>query len=100
MKVTLATHGGHAAGIYLQRTPKVIDCDALDERSAAELRGLAAAASSAPPGATAGRKAPDEMSYTITIEDDGRKTVLSQSDTTMSAEFGQLLAWMQRHSGT
>ena len=37
------------------------------------------------------------MSYTITIEDQGRKTVLSQSDTTMSAEFGKLLAWLQRH---
>ena len=38
------------------------------------------------------------MSYTITIED-GRKTVLSQSDTAMSAEFGRLLAWLQRYPG-
>ena len=39
------------------------------------------------------------MSYTITIEDDGHETVLSQSDTAMSAEFGKLLAWLQRHPG-
>jgi hypothetical protein len=37
------------------------------------------------------------MSYTITIEDDGHQTVLSQSDTAMSADFGKLLAWLQRH---
>jgi hypothetical protein len=39
------------------------------------------------------------MSYTITIEDDGRQTVLSQSDTAMSADFGKLLAWLRRHPG-
>jgi hypothetical protein len=39
------------------------------------------------------------MSYTITIEDDGQQTVLSQSDTAMSAEFGKLLAWLQHHPG-
>ena len=100
MKVTLAQHGGQAAGIYLQRAPKVVDCAALDEPSAAELRTLAVAASAAPPRAATRGKAPDEMSYTITIEDDGRQTVLSQSDTTMSAEFGRLLAWLQRQPRT
>jgi len=38
------------------------------------------------------------MSYTITVQDEGRETVLSQSDTTMSEEFGKLLAWLQRYS--
>jgi hypothetical protein len=38
------------------------------------------------------------MSYTITVQDDGRETVLSQSDTTMAADFGKLLAWLQRQS--
>ena len=37
------------------------------------------------------------MSYTITIQDQGRETVLSQSDTTMSADFAKLLAWLRRH---
>jgi hypothetical protein len=40
------------------------------------------------------------MSYTITIDDDGRETVLSQSDTTMSADFGKLLTWLRRHPNT
>jgi hypothetical protein len=37
------------------------------------------------------------MSYTITLQDQGRETVLSQSDTTMSADFAKLLAWLQRY---
>ncbi len=38
------------------------------------------------------------MSYSIAIDDGGRETVLSQSDTAMSAEFGRLLAWLQRNT--
>lgn len=97
MKVTFAQHGGQAAGIYLQRPPLVIDTAALDEAAATEVRDLVAAAGSAPPRAPNVRRARDEMSYTITIQDDGRETTLSQSDTTMSAEFAKLLAWLRRH---
>ena len=98
MKVTLSRHGGQAAGINLQRPPQVVDSAALDESGASELKRLAASAVSAAAPARSGRTR-DEMSYTITIEDDGRKTVLSQSDTAMSAEFGRLLAWLQRYPG-
>ena len=98
MKVSLSKHGGQAAGIYLQRAPQVVDSAALDGPEASELKRLAAAALSAAAPARSGR-ARDDMSYTITIDDDGRETVLSQSDTAMSAEFGRLLAWLQRHSG-
>jgi len=98
MKVRLSKHGGLAAGINLQRPPQVVDSAALDESAASELKRLAASAVSAAAPARSGR-ARDEMSYTITIEDDGHETVLSQSDTAMSAEFGRLLAWLQRHSG-
>ena len=98
MKVTLSKHGGQAAGINLQRPPQVVDSAALDESGASELKRLAASAVSAAAPARSGR-ARDEMSYTITIEDDGRETVLSQSDTAMSAEFGRLLAWLQRYPG-
>jgi hypothetical protein len=98
MKISLAQHGGQAAGINLQRPPLVIDSAVLDETAAAELRGLVAAAGSTPPRAPNRGKARDEMSYKITIEDDGRETVLSQSDTTMSEEFGKLLTWLRRHS--
>jgi hypothetical protein len=97
MKVTLVQRGGLAAGINLQRPPQVVDAATLDGTEAAELKALAAAAMAAPAGATATGKARDEMSYVITIEDQGRETVLSQSDTTMSAEFGKLLAWLRRH---
>jgi emfourin len=37
------------------------------------------------------------MSYTITIEDGGRQTVLKQSDTAMSPAFAALLTWIQSH---
>ena len=92
MKVTLSRHGGQAAGIYLQRPPQVVDSAALDGSQVSELKRLVAATAPARSG-----QARDETSYTITIEDDGRQTVLSQSDTAMSADFGKLLAWLQRH---
>jgi hypothetical protein len=95
MKVIFVQHGGQAAGINLQRPPLVIDTAALDPATAVELKNLVAAASSAP-SRTPNPKARDEMSYKITIQEDGRETVLSQSDTTMSAEFGKLLAWLRR----
>jgi hypothetical protein len=97
MKISLAQHGGQAAGINLNRPPKVIDSAALDEPKAAELKGLVAAATSTPSSAASSGKARDEMSYTITLQDQGRETVLSQSDTTMSADFAKLLAWLQRY---
>ena len=97
MKITLAQHGGLAAGIRLNRPPIAIDAAALEASQAAEMKALAAAAVGAPPGARSG-KARDEMSYTLTIEDGGHQTVLSQSDTSMSIEFGKLLAFLQRHS--
>jgi emfourin len=96
MKVTLIQRGGLAAGINLQRPPQVVDAATLDDAEAAELKALAGAAITAPAGRASG-KARDEMSYVITIEDQGRETILSQSDTTMSAEFGKLLAWLRRH---
>jgi hypothetical protein len=97
MKITLAQHGGQAAGIYLQRPPLVIDTALLDEAKAAELKDLVTAAGSVPQRTPNLGKARDEMSYKITVQDNGHETILSQSDTTMSAEFGKLLAWLQRH---
>jgi hypothetical protein len=97
MKIILGQHGGQAAGIVLQRPPLVIDTTSLDKAEAAELQDLVAAAATAPPAPGTG-KARDEMSYKITIQDGGKETVLSQSDTTMSAEFGKLLGWLRRHS--
>ncbi len=98
MKVTLSQHGGQAAGIHLRRPPQIVDAAALDESRASELKRLTAAAVAAPAPVRSGQ-ARDEMGYTVTIEDDGRETVLSQSDTAMSTEFGKLLAWLQRYPG-
>ena len=99
MKVTLAQHGGQAASIYLRRAPLVVDAAALDTTKAAELRGLVDAAKAAPVAAATSAKARDQMSYKITIEDAGGETVLSGSDTAMSAEFGKLLSWLRRNPG-
>src|SRR5262245_51191794 len=98
MKVSLSKHGGQAAGIYLQRPPQVVDTAALDDAEASELKRLAASAVSATAPAPSGRER-DDMGYTITIEDNGHQTVLSQSDTAMSDDFGKLLAWLKRHPG-
>lgn len=95
MKVILAQHGGQAAGIHIQRAPRIIDSTALDEAERVELDSLVLAARTAPPRASSG-KARDQLSYTITVQDGAHETVLSQSDTTMSEEFGKLLAWLQR----
>ncbi|MGH3776267.1 MAG: protealysin inhibitor emfourin [Pseudonocardiaceae bacterium] len=102
MRVTLATHGGLAAAINLRRPPRVVDADTLAEPAAKELSQLVAAAkAAATPGevteAGPGR-APDEMSYTITVEDGGQHVVLTESDTTMSPEFGALLSWLEERS--
>jgi hypothetical protein len=97
MKVTLAQHGGQAAGINLRLPPRVVDTATLRADEAAELARLVGDAATAPAAAaTAPGKARDAMSYTITIEDGARQTVLSQSDTTMSEAFGKLLTWLQR----
>ncbi len=97
MKVTLAEHGGLAAGV--RRLPRVVEADALPKAAAAELTRLVADAKAASgvqqdgPG-----RARDAMSYTITIEDGGGPTVLRQSDMTMSPAFAALLTWLKRHA--
>jgi len=98
MKISLAKHGGLAAGMLLGRPPQVLDAGTLSPEAAAELERLIAAAS-ASPMVESGRpgQARDAMSYTITIEDDGRQTVLRQSDTNMSPAFACLRAWLERH---
>jgi hypothetical protein len=101
MRVTLATHGGHAAGIYLQRPPHVVDTETLPEPAAEKLSRLVAAAKAVEVSAAASdERARDAMSYTITVEDRGRSTVLAQSDVTMSREFAELLAWLQEHTAS
>jgi len=100
MRVTLATHGGQAAGIYLGRAARVVDSDKLPEPAAEKLSQLVAAAKAVDVSAASDERARDAMSYTITVEDGGRSTVLAQSDVTMSREFAELLAWLEEHAAS
>jgi hypothetical protein len=100
MRVTLATHGGQAAGIYLGLPARVVDSDELPEPAAEKLSQLVAAAKAVDVSAASDERARDAMSYTITVEDRGRSTVLAQSDVTMSREFAELLAWLEEHAAS
>ncbi len=71
MKVTRTKHGGLAAG--MRRPPQIVDADALPKPAAGELVRLVAAANAVPEADGKGPgRARDAMSYTITVEDDGR----------------------------
>ena len=95
--ITLEKHGGLAAGI--RRPARVVDSDTLPKASAEELGRLVAALKAAPAAVEEGPgRARDVMSYTITVEDCGRATVIEQSDTTMTPEFAALMNWLEKHS--
>jgi len=96
MKISLKTHGGWGAPIYLNLPPKTVDVGALPKEAAAVVARLVDAARNAPaPPKAQARPAsvPTPMSYTITVEDDGEPIVLHQSDT-MSPAFEALLNWL------
>ncbi|MFF5703607.1 protealysin inhibitor emfourin [Streptomyces sp. NPDC012794] len=96
MRVSLVSYGGLAAGAGLRRPPQVLDADTLPPDDEAELRRLVAAAAATPPPEDAGR-ARDAMGHRVTVEDDGRSTVLEQSDAAMSPAFAALVTWLRRH---
>ncbi|MEV4483267.1 protealysin inhibitor emfourin [Micromonospora coxensis] len=99
MKVTLATHGGQAAALNLRLPPRVVDAAALPAEAARELTRLVEAAKATSTTKKVGPgPASDAMSYTITVEDADRSTVLTQSDTTMSPAFAALLTWLEQRS--
>jgi hypothetical protein len=95
MKITLTKHGGFAAGMF--RPPSIVESSTLMAADAAELSRLVMAVKMAPiergeePG-----QARDAMSYTMTIEDDGETTVITQSDINMSSAFADLMQWIDR----
>jgi hypothetical protein len=100
MRVTLAAHGGLAAGLNLRRPPRAVDNHEFPPAQAPEHDRLVDAALGAgshrPPGSG---PAPDAMSYTITVERGGRTSTLLGSDTAASAAFADLLAWLEAHAG-
>jgi hypothetical protein len=97
MKITLAQHGGQAAGLFMQRPPATVDAGTLDPTQVAELKKLVDAATASPASAAPSGKTRDEMSYTITVAREEGDIVLKQSDTTMSAQFRALLGWVKQH---
>jgi hypothetical protein len=99
MKVTLATHGGLAATINRGREPRGVDGDSLSGEEAQELARLVAAAEAEPaPEEHRAGNARDAISYTITVENDGRSIRLTRSDATMSRGFSELRRWLEDHS--
>lgn len=101
MRITLNSHGGWSG---LVTKPITIDTAALPAAAAHEAERLAAAAQSTPgtsPAAlTAARgRAPESMSYTITIEDGGRTTTLKSSDAEAHPEIEALAAWVRSQAG-
>ena len=98
MKVSLAKHGGQAAGILLGRPPQVLDTSTLAPTAAEEICKLIEAATAAQPAEEGGPgRARDAMSYTITVEDGDRQTVVKCSDTNMSHALADLLVLLERH---
>jgi hypothetical protein len=96
MKVTLAVHGGLAAGLRLGRPPVVVDMSTLNEEDARDLRRLLSRAKADPPPGEPARAAPDQQSYTVTVDDGQEQEVLRRTDTTMSRGFADLVDRLRR----
>ena len=94
MKVSLATHGGLAAGLRLGAPPVVVDSAGLPDADAGTLGELVAAARAEPPPPPASGSARDAMSYTVTVEDEGGSAELRRSDEAMTPAFAALLEWL------
>jgi hypothetical protein len=97
MKVSVSRHGGLGAAIYIGKPPRQLDTADLSRAEAAELAQLVDAATATPAAAPSAKPIPDVTSYTVTVENKGRETVLKQSDTTMTPAFAALLAWLESH---
>jgi hypothetical protein len=97
MLVTLATHGGLAAGLRLGAGPVVVDAARLPEADARTLGELVRAARAEPTPLPASGSARDAMSYTVTVEDEGGSAELRRSDEAMTPAFAALLDWLGAH---
>ena len=97
MKITLAQHGGFAAGI--RRPPAVLDTSALSSESASEMERLVKAAAGKSPPAKASARLRDAIGYTITVDHDGETTVLKASDGAMNPAFAALLDGLEKNAG-
>ncbi|WP_433295560.1 protealysin inhibitor emfourin [Actinoplanes sp. CA-030573] len=94
MRVTLATHGGLAAALNRRLPPRVVDVDKPGE--IAELRKLINEAERE--GESAAGATSDAMTYTVTVTDGNRETVIKRSDVDMTEAFAALLDFVERRS--
>ncbi|MBJ7451206.1 MAG: hypothetical protein JHC71_03860 [Blastococcus sp.] len=97
MVITLATHGGLAAGLRLGARPVVVDSARLPEADADTLGELVRAARAEPSPPPASGSARDAMSYTVTVEEEGGSAELRRSDEAMTPAFAALLDWLGSH---
>jgi hypothetical protein len=98
MRISVATHGGIAAGINLRRRPAVVDSARLPQPEVQELRRLVAAvrAEPAPPAGTG--RARDAMTHVITVDDGAAPDSFTASDVTMTPAFAGLRGWLRDHT--
>jgi hypothetical protein len=87
MRLTLQVHGGIVA---IQRKPVSLDTAALQPAEANAIESLVRTLV-ASPAVAAGEPLPDAMSYTLTVEDGGNKSVVKQRDGGITADFSRLL---------
>lgn len=98
MKICMEEHGGW--GALLKRPPKLVDTDSLPVAAAADGVRLAAAALAAHAGVGAGAgvsRAPEGMTYTVTLEGGGLSGTFKLADAALGPEGAALLDWFQRH---
>lgn len=93
MRLTLQVYGGIVA---VRRRPVSLDTASLQPGQAGAVENLVrslVAAASAPPA----EPLPDAMSYTLTVDDGGKKSVVKQRDGGITAEFQRLLDQFATH---
>lgn len=97
MKISMKEHGGY--GALLNRPPRLVDTDLLPADAAEEGKRLAAAAQAASRAGPDSSGAPEAMTYTVTVEEDGQSGTFRLSDAALGPDGAALLDWFQRHAG-
>jgi len=93
MRMTLQVHGGIAA---IRRKALSMDTALLQPEQANIVENLARTVTATAPVPSV-EPLPDAMSYTLTIEDDGKKSVVKQRDGSITPEFQRLLDQFATH---
>jgi hypothetical protein len=95
MRLKLQSFGGLAAG--MRRPALHVDLDDIDAGAGRRIAALLTLAQRGMKLAHAAA-APDEMSYRVTAEHEGRVDAVEGSDSTMTPEFAELLDLLRAHA--